>query len=147
MLVGLYSGFGRRFCMVLSTKNWVGVILLLQENTYRKGIAKKKHEYTGFDLKKKDIKDGDNRWGWNSKFRDFWTHRAPYRRIRDDTTLSKTGVINFPEVKSIKKKIMIYRWFIQSLMMHDKQSQRERQINHQGVNELDVHCTRNNILL
>ena len=63
MLVGLYSGFGQRFCMVLSTKNWVGVILLLQENTYRKGIAKKKHEYTGFDLKKKDIKDGDNRWG------------------------------------------------------------------------------------
>jgi hypothetical protein len=31
--------------------------------------------------------------------------------------------------------------------MHDKQSQRERPTNHQGVNELDVHCTRNNILL
>ena len=31
--------------------------------------------------------------------------------------------------------------------MHDKQSQRERQTNYQEVNELDVHCTRNKILL
>ena len=32
-------------------------------------------------------------------------------------------------------------------MIHSfNQSQRERQINYQGVNELDVHCTRNKIL-